>query len=168
MCCRCSRCRDGRANHPWRSQGRRGVRLYSRDSRRAGGATGSHGKGYFRDRRTEEGRMSVSFAWTTLTMGRRLGRVSAESGRSEELREKTPRATRRGRRRRDGERQERRGENKDDGCRGGRSEVEVGATRWKASWPLRDERALSRESRVETARGQTEQLGPGGAAEARV
>lgn len=57
--------------------------------------------------------MSVSFAWTTLTMGRRLGRVSAESGRSEELREKTPRATRRGRRRRDGERQEeRRGENK--------------------------------------------------------
>lgn len=56
----------------------------------------------------------------------------------------------------------------DDGCRGGRSEVEVGATRWKASWPLRDERALSRESRVETARGQTEQLGPGGAAEARV
>lgn len=86
--------------------------------------------------------MRESVAWTTLTMGRRPGRVSAESGGREELREKTPRATRRGRRRRDGERKEERGESEDDGCRGGRSEVEVGATRWKASWLLKGERVV--------------------------
>lgn len=63
-------------------------------------------------------------------------------GGREELREKTPRATRRGRRRRDGERKEERGKSEDDGSRGGRSEVEVGATRWKASWLLKGERVV--------------------------
>lgn len=37
---------------------------------------------------------------------------------------------------------------------------------WKASWPLGG--VKSRKSRAETARGQTEQSGPGGAAETRV